>query len=187
MYTGLAPWTFPRESTLTVRWNRLAVKRNWHSEDRQAGWREEDRWVILSFENRRRTVGTLEEEQPRRWVVDRLSTLRVPACWDSYPAGTTFAGAGLPPAGTTDLCTAHLDQYTRFMAAGPRRRWWGNNGRSASKRRATRCSAALEAVRSGKVQVSVSVDGTAVRREDLSYRQFPTPEDQDADDQETPG
>ena len=23
--------------------------------------------------------------------------------WDSYPAGTTFAGTGLSPAGTTDL------------------------------------------------------------------------------------
>ena len=27
-------------------------------------------------------------------------------------ARTTFAGAGLAPAGTTDLCTAHLDQDT---------------------------------------------------------------------------
>jgi hypothetical protein len=31
--------------------------------------------------------------------------------WDSYPAGTTFAEAGLPPSGTTSLCTAHLDHH----------------------------------------------------------------------------
>ena len=35
---------------------------------------------------------------------------------DSYPAGTTFTGAGLSPAGTTDLRTAHLDQYTLAVA-----------------------------------------------------------------------
>jgi integrase len=29
------------------------------------------------------------------------------------PAGTTFAGTGLPPVGTTSLCTAHVDHYTR--------------------------------------------------------------------------
>ena len=34
--------------------------------------------------------------------------------WDSYPAGTTFAGAGLPPAGTTNLRTAHLDYFSRI-------------------------------------------------------------------------
>src|SRR5580658_2240418 len=28
--------------------------------------------------------------------------------WDSYPAGTTFAGTGLTPAGLLRLCTAHL-------------------------------------------------------------------------------
>ena len=28
-----------------------------------------------------------------------------------FSAGTTFAGAGLPPAGTTDLCTAHVACY----------------------------------------------------------------------------
>jgi hypothetical protein len=39
----------------------------------------------------------------RRWAADS---------WDSYPAGTTFAGTGLPPAGTMSLCTAHLDQYS---------------------------------------------------------------------------
>ncbi len=39
----------------------------------------------------------------RSWAADS---------WDSYPAGTTFAGAGLPPAGTTSLCTAHLAYYT---------------------------------------------------------------------------
>ncbi len=32
--------------------------------------------------------------RPLRYLHDR---------WDSYPAGTTFAGAGLPPAGTTNL------------------------------------------------------------------------------------
>ena len=34
--------------------------------------------------------------------------------WDSYPAGTTFAGAGLSPAGTMSLCTAHLAYFTRL-------------------------------------------------------------------------
>ena len=33
--------------------------------------------------------------------------------WDSYPAGTTLAGAGLSPAGTAHLFTAHLDQHSR--------------------------------------------------------------------------
>jgi len=43
----------------------------------------------------------------------RLQSLRcLRNRWDSYPAGTTFAGAGLSPAGTTDLCTAHVDQYS---------------------------------------------------------------------------
>ena len=31
---------------------------------------------------------------------------------DSYPVGTMFAGAGLSPAGTTHLCTAHLARYS---------------------------------------------------------------------------
>jgi len=38
--------------------------------------------------------------RPLRYLHDR---------WDSYPAGTTFAGAGLAPAGSTNLCTAHVD------------------------------------------------------------------------------
>ena len=33
--------------------------------------------------------------------------------WDSYPAGTTFAGTGLSPAGTTNLCTAHLVHFSQ--------------------------------------------------------------------------
>ena len=32
---------------------------------------------------------------------------------DSYPAETTFVGAGLAPAGTANLCTAHVDQRTQ--------------------------------------------------------------------------
>ena len=40
----------------------------------------------------------------------------------------------------------------------------------------------LEAVRSGKVRASVSVDGRAVRREDLWPGQLPTPQDPDVDD-----
>ncbi len=40
----------------------------------------------------------------RSWAADS---------WDSYPAGTTFAGAGLSPVGTTSLCTAHLVHYSR--------------------------------------------------------------------------
>ncbi len=43
----------------------------------------------------------------------RLRPLRyLHSRWDSYPAATTFTGAGLPPAGTSHLCTAHVDQYT---------------------------------------------------------------------------
>ncbi len=43
----------------------------------------------------------------------RLRPLRcLHGLWDSYPAGTTFAGAELSPAGTMSLCTAHLDHYT---------------------------------------------------------------------------
>ncbi len=45
----------------------------------------------------------------------------------------------------------------------------------------------VEAVRSGKVRVSVSVGGKAVRREDLRQEQLPTPGDGDADDQGTFG
>ncbi len=61
----------------------------------------------------------------RSWAADS---------WDSYPAGTTFAGAGLSPVGTTSLCTAHLvhyidrrwpshggmDSVLRELASGPR-------------------------------------------------------------------
>ena len=51
----------------------------------------------------------------RRLLSPRLQPLRcLHDCWDSYPAGTTFAGAGLPPAGSTNLCTAHLDQYRHY-------------------------------------------------------------------------
>ncbi len=41
-----------------------------------------------------------------------LTTAHGQAGEASYPAGTTFAGAGLPPAGTMNLCMAHVDQHT---------------------------------------------------------------------------
>ena len=49
----------------------------------------------------------------RNILVDRPSVL-IEGRRDSYPAGTTVTGAGLSPAGTTHLCTAHLDQHTPF-------------------------------------------------------------------------
>ena len=40
----------------------------------------------------------------RRLLSPKLRLLRyLHTRWDSYPAGTTFTGAGLPPAGITDL------------------------------------------------------------------------------------
>ncbi len=48
---------------------------------------------------------------PRGWN-RRTKSAIVHGHWDSYPVGTTFAGAGLSPAGTTGLYTAHVDQYT---------------------------------------------------------------------------
>ncbi len=52
----------------------------------------------------------------RRLVSPKLRLLRyLHTRWDSYPAGTTFTGAGLSPAGTTDLCTAHLDHRSRLV------------------------------------------------------------------------
>ncbi len=49
----------------------------------------------------------------RRLLSPRLRPLRyLHDRWDSYPVGTTFTGAGLAPAGKTDLCTAHLDKHT---------------------------------------------------------------------------
>ena len=49
----------------------------------------------------------------RRLVSPRLRPFRyLHGRWDSYPVGTTCTGAGLAPAGTTCLCTAHLDHYT---------------------------------------------------------------------------
>ena len=41
-----------------------------------------------------------------------LTTARGQAGKASYPAGTTFAGAGLAPAGKTDLRTAHVNPHT---------------------------------------------------------------------------
>ena len=56
----------------------------------------------------------------RRLLSPRLRPLRyLHSRWDSYPAGTTFAGTGLTPVGTTDLCTAHLDQHTH-LSPSPR-------------------------------------------------------------------
>ena len=43
--------------------------------------------------------------------------------WDSYPAGMTFAGAGLSPAGTTSLCAAHVDHYTPPVAWSQPQSW----------------------------------------------------------------
>ena len=44
--------------------------------------------------------------------------------WDSYPAGTTFAGAGLSPAGSTSFLTAHVDHYrTKSLPRAPRVPW----------------------------------------------------------------
>ncbi len=34
---------------------------------------------------------------------------------DTYPAGTTFDGPRLPPAGTTDVCTAHVDSKSNGL------------------------------------------------------------------------
>ena len=53
----------------------------------------------------------------RRLLSPRLQLLRyLHSCWDSYPAGTTFAGTGLSPAGAIHLCTAHLVHYTRSIS-----------------------------------------------------------------------
>ena len=50
----------------------------------------------------------------RRLLSPRLQPLRcLYDCWDGCPVGMTFAGAGLAPAGSTNLRTAHVDQYTR--------------------------------------------------------------------------
>ena len=49
----------------------------------------------------------------RRLLSPKLRTLcHLHIRWDSYPAGTTFTGAGLSPAGITNLFTAHVDQRT---------------------------------------------------------------------------
>ncbi len=48
-----------------------------------------------------------------RLLSPRLQPLRyLHGRWDSYPAETTLAGAAFSPAGTTDLCTAHVDAFT---------------------------------------------------------------------------
>ena len=55
---------------------------------------------------------TILQTALRRLLSPRLQPLRcLHDRWDSYPAGTTFTGAGLAPAGSTNLCTAHVDQY----------------------------------------------------------------------------
>ncbi len=59
----------------------------------------------------------------RRLLSPKLRLLRyLHTRWDSYPAGTTFTGAGLSPAGITELFTAHLDQYSQS-----RRPWFRGN------------------------------------------------------------
>ena len=49
----------------------------------------------------------------RRLLSPKLRLLRyLHTRWDSYPAGTTFTGAGLPPAGITELFTAPPDHHS---------------------------------------------------------------------------
>ncbi len=55
---------------------------------------------------------------PRGWKRRAMSSI-LHGHWDSYPAATAFAGAGLSPAGTTDPCTAHVDQYSSFGEPRP--------------------------------------------------------------------
>ncbi len=56
---------------------------------------------------------------PKNWpqkvrsaAVHAIALARLALTTARYPAGTTFAGTGLTPAGTTNLFTAHLDHYT---------------------------------------------------------------------------
>lgn len=67
------------------------------------------------FETRRGSVGG--SPPPPTWAGRLTRPVAEPIrhlhdCWDSYSAGTTFAGAGLAPAGSTHLYAAHVDHYT---------------------------------------------------------------------------
>jgi len=55
---------------------------------------------------------------PRPPFPPRLRPLRcLRNRWECYPAGTTVTGAGLPPAGTAHLCTAHGDIRLYFCSS----------------------------------------------------------------------
>ena len=69
-------------------------------------------WSSVSLLSHLRAVGDAETVRIVKAAFglpssERFVTLHI--CWDNCPAGTTFAGARLSPAGTTTLFTAHLD------------------------------------------------------------------------------
>ena len=89
-------------------------------------WHREGFRRYRTWKSRRRRTGRLSTAGEIRALIRRMvpQTTGRPLRTTFYPAGTTLAGAGLSPAGSTDLLTAHPAEFTPFAPLDCREGSW---------------------------------------------------------------